>query len=135
VALNLILVILSVLDLAILLSYRTDGILVGSHLFFLLEKEKEWEESIMEPQKRKRGEGMEGRRSRGCEQIYSRRKDMDPTGILARWLAVRQARVRISARHPMEVPPTDPTAVRIWWWASANVYEWMNEWCMNVSTV
>ncbi len=24
------------------------------------------------------------------------------------------------------VPPTEPTAVRIWRWASANVYEWMN---------
>jgi hypothetical protein len=35
--------------------------------------------------------------------------------LVARWLAVRQARVRISARHPMEVPPTEPTA------------EWMND--------
>jgi hypothetical protein len=43
--------------------------------------------------------------------------------LVARWLAVRQARVRISARHPMEVPPTEPTAVKIWRWASANVYE------------
>jgi hypothetical protein len=43
--------------------------------------------------------------------------------LAARWLAVRQARVRISARHPMEVPPTEPTAVKIWRWASANVYE------------
>ncbi len=42
--------------------------------------------------------------------------------LVARWLAVRQARVRISARHPMEVPPTEPTAVKIWRWASANVY-------------
>jgi hypothetical protein len=33
--------------------------------------------------------------------------------LVARWLAVRQARVRISARHPMEVPPTEPTAVKI----------------------
>ncbi len=40
--------------------------------------------------------------------------------LVARWLAVRQARVRISARHPMEVPPTEPTAVKIWRWASAN---------------
>jgi hypothetical protein len=32
---------------------------------------------------------------------------------LARWLAVKQARVRISARHPMEVPPTEPTAMKI----------------------
>ncbi len=39
------------------------------------------------------------------------------------WLAVRQARVRISARHPMEVPPTEPAAVKIWRWASAIVYE------------
>ncbi len=44
--------------------------------------------------------------------------------LVVRWLAVRQARVRISARHPaMEVPPTQPTAVMIWRWASANVYE------------
>jgi hypothetical protein len=27
--------------------------------------------------------------------------------------AVRQARVRISARHPKEVPPTEPTAMKI----------------------
>ncbi len=45
--------------------------------------------------------------------------------LVARWLAVRQARVRISARHPMEVPPTEPTAVKLWRWDSANVYEWM----------
>ncbi len=44
--------------------------------------------------------------------------------LVARWLAVRQARVRISARHPMEVPHTEPTAVKKWRWASANV---MNE--------
>jgi hypothetical protein len=43
--------------------------------------------------------------------------------LVARWLAVRQARVRISARHPMEVPPTEPTAMKIWRWASASVYE------------
>jgi hypothetical protein len=43
--------------------------------------------------------------------------------LVARWLAVRQARVRILAQHPMEVPPTEPTAVKIWRWASANVYE------------
>ncbi len=43
--------------------------------------------------------------------------------LVARWLAVRQARVRISARHPKEVPPTEPTAMKIWRWASANVYE------------
>jgi hypothetical protein len=29
-----------------------------------------------------------------------------------RWLAVRQALVRISARHPMEVPPTESVAVK-----------------------
>jgi hypothetical protein len=28
---------------------------------------------------------------------------------------------RFSARHPMEVPSTEPTAVKIWRWASANV--------------
>jgi hypothetical protein len=43
--------------------------------------------------------------------------------LVARWLAVRQARVQISAGHPMEVPPTEPTAVKKWRWASANVYE------------
>ncbi len=43
--------------------------------------------------------------------------------IVVRWLDVRQARVRISARHPMEVPPTEPTAMKKWRWASANVYE------------
>jgi hypothetical protein len=37
---------------------------------------------------------------------------------IARWLAVRQARVRIPARHPMEA-----TAVKKWRWAPANVYE------------
>jgi hypothetical protein len=41
--------------------------------------------------------------------------------LVVRWLAVRQARVQISARHPREVPPTEPTAVKIWRWASANV--------------
>jgi hypothetical protein len=30
----------------------------------------------------------------------------------AAWLAVRQARVRISARQPMEVPLTKPAAVK-----------------------
>jgi hypothetical protein len=44
-------------------------------------------------------------------------------GLGCSWLAVRQARVRISARHPMAVPPTEPTAMKIWRWASANVYE------------
>jgi hypothetical protein len=43
--------------------------------------------------------------------------------LVVRWLAVRQARVRVSARHPTEVPPTEPTAVKIWRWASANVCE------------
>ncbi len=43
--------------------------------------------------------------------------------LVARWLAVRQAQVRISARHPMEVPPIEPTAVKIWRWALENVYE------------
>ncbi len=43
--------------------------------------------------------------------------------LVVRWLAVKQARVRISARHPMEVPPTEPTAMKIWRWASMNVYE------------
>jgi hypothetical protein len=43
--------------------------------------------------------------------------------LVARWLVERQARGRISARHPMAVPPTEPTAVKIWRWASVNVYE------------
>ncbi len=30
--------------------------------------------------------------------------------MVVRWLVVRQAR----ARHSMEVPPTEPTAVKIW---------------------
>jgi hypothetical protein len=40
--------------------------------------------------------------------------------MVVRWLAVRQARVRFSTRHPREVPPTEPAAVKIWEWASAN---------------
>jgi hypothetical protein len=34
--------------------------------------------------------------------------------MVVRWLAVRQARIRISARHPMEVPPTEHAAVKIY---------------------
>ncbi len=34
--------------------------------------------------------------------------------MVLRWLAVRQARVRISARRPMEVPPTEPASMKIW---------------------
>jgi hypothetical protein len=41
--------------------------------------------------------------------------------MVVRWLAVRQARVRISARHPKEVPPTQPAAMKIWRRAPANV--------------
>jgi hypothetical protein len=45
--------------------------------------------------------------------------------LVVRWLAVRQARVRNSARHPMENPFTEPPIVKIWrwvWrWASSNV--------------
>ncbi len=52
--------------------------------------------------------------------------------LLETFFAVRQARVRISARHPMEVPSTEPTAMKIWRWASANVYEWRMYDCMNV---
>ncbi len=32
--------------------------------------------------------------------------------LAVRWLAVRQARVRISARHPRKVPPTEPAAMK-----------------------
>jgi hypothetical protein len=46
------------------------------------------------------------------------------TQMVVGCLAVRQARVQISARHPMEVPPAEPAAVKIWRRASANV---MNE--------
>jgi hypothetical protein len=41
--------------------------------------------------------------------------------MVVRWLAVRQARVRISARHRREVPPTEPAAMKTWRRASANV--------------
>ncbi len=41
----------------------------------------------------------------------------------------------LSARHPMEVPPTEPTAMKIWRWASANVYECMMYVYLNVSIV
>jgi hypothetical protein len=50
--------------------------------------------------------------------------------LVARSLAVMQARVRISSGYPMEVPPTEPTAVKIWRWSSANVYEWMMYVCI-----
>jgi hypothetical protein len=33
--------------------------------------------------------------------------------MVVHWLTVRQARVQISAWHPMEVLPTEPTAVKI----------------------
>ena len=33
--------------------------------------------------------------------------------LVVRWLAVRQARDRISARNPREVPPTEPAAMKI----------------------
>jgi hypothetical protein len=29
--------------------------------------------------------------------------------------------------HPMEVPPTEAKALKIWRWASANVYKCMND--------
>ncbi len=50
---------------------------------------------------------------------------------VVRWLAVRQARVHISTRHPLEVSPTESEAVKLWRWASANV---MKD-CMNVCIV
>ncbi len=44
--------------------------------------------------------------------------------LVVRWLAVRQARDGISARHPMEISPNElTTAVKTWRWDSANVYE------------
>jgi hypothetical protein len=36
------------------------------------------------------------------------------------FFAVRRARVRISARHPKEVSPTEPAGIKIWRRASAN---------------
>jgi hypothetical protein len=36
-------------------------------------------------------------------------------------------RVRFSARHPMGVPPTEPTAVKKWRWAKSIVYELMSD--------
>jgi hypothetical protein len=53
--------------------------------------------------------------------------------LVARWLAVRQARIRISAWHPMEVPPTEPTAMKICRDGPQRMF--MNELCMNVSTI
>ncbi len=51
--------------------------------------------------------------------------------MVVRWLDVKQARVRISARHPTEVLPTEPAAMKIWRRASANVIsEWLYE-CMH----
>jgi hypothetical protein len=60
--------------------------------------------------------------------------------LLALWRAdglalLAKIRSAFSARHPMEVPPTEPTAMKIWRWASANVYEWRMYDCMNVSIV
>jgi hypothetical protein len=43
--------------------------------------------------------------------------------MVVRWLAVRQAGVRISARHPREVSPTEPVAFKIWRRVSAKCYE------------
>jgi hypothetical protein len=40
--------------------------------------------------------------------------------VVFRWHAVRQVRVRISACHPREVPPTEPATMKIWRRASAN---------------
>jgi hypothetical protein len=52
------------------------------------------------------------------------KKKCSAAQMVVRCHAVRQARVRFSARNPMEVPPTEPAAVKIWRWATANV---MNE--------
>ncbi len=51
------------------------------------------------------------------------KKECSVAQLVVRWLAGRQARVRISARHPIEIPPTEPTAVKTYMWAWANVYE------------
>ncbi len=45
--------------------------------------------------------------------------------LVARRLAVRQARVRISARHHREVPPLSKQAMKKWREASANGDGWM----------
>jgi hypothetical protein len=41
--------------------------------------------------------------------------------MVVRWLAIRQARVPTPARHPREVTPTEPAAMKLWRRASANV--------------
>ena len=50
--------------------------------------------------------------------------------LVARRLAVRQARVRFSARHHREVHPLSKQAMKKWREASANGDGYMN--CMNV---
>jgi hypothetical protein len=66
------------------------------------------------------------------ERPLSHKKKCCAAQMVVRRLAVRQARVQISARHrhPMEVQPTAPAAVKIWRWATENVKnEFMYE-CM-----
>ncbi len=48
-----------------------------------------------------------------------------PGSLVARRLAVRQARVRFSARHHREVPPLSKQAMKKWREASANGDGWM----------
>ncbi len=45
--------------------------------------------------------------------------------LVERRLAIRQARVRISARHPREDPPLRQQWWRNWSWASAYIREWL----------
>ncbi len=69
------------------------------------------------------GECGDGGRAKSYDRVQCGSLGCSVAQLVAHWLAVRQARVRISARHPEEVPPTEPTAVKILRWASANVYE------------
>jgi hypothetical protein len=48
--------------------------------------------------------------------------------MVVRWLAVRQARVRISVRAPMEVPPTEPAAVKIRRWDPKEIFTDPQHW-------
>jgi hypothetical protein len=50
--------------------------------------------------------------------------------LLVRWPSVWQSRVRISARHPREVFPSEQQAMKKWREASANEGGWI--YCMNV---
>ncbi len=50
--------------------------------------------------------------------------------LVEHWLAVWQARVQISARHPREVPQLSQQRWRKWNWASAYIRELLYEWLL-----